>query len=520
MTPPSPVAGPAPIPMAPLPPPGAPPPPLPGEEQLPDDARARTAALALPLAQRLDFDGGEFPCSDAGNAELFARCFRDEAVYSHGLGKWLVWRGQWWAPDASADVLELALLAARVRLMRTRREDFRDDDAYARAIRWCLTSENRARLEAGVHLARTKCSSPADEAWDADPWLLGTATGVLDLRLGVEVPGERTDRISRHVPVGYRPDATAPRWESFLAEVFAGDAAVIAFVQRAVGYALTGDIREQVFFLCHGGGANGKSVWLGVLHDLLGPYAHDAGFATFERRPGQAASTIVPELMALDGRRVVTASETSDAAALNESRVKAIVGGDPVTGRDPYGPVRTFRPQCKLWLATNALPRVRDFSYGFWRRVRLIPFTQQFGGPGGREADPDLLARLQEEREGILAWAVRGCLAWQREGLAPPPAVVAATAEWEGESDPMSEYMATCGTVEGSSVRVSEGYRDYLTWCEREAVPERERLGRGKWSDRMGTRWQKARRAEGVVLMKLSLHAAPIQEANGGAAMM
>jgi putative DNA primase/helicase len=234
---------------------------------------------------------------------------------------------------------------------------------------------------------------------------------------------------------------------------------MVEFTQRAAGYSFTGDIREHLLFLCHGRGANGKSTLLNALRATLGDYSTNTPFSTFELNQSSATNDVA----ALDGLRFVTASETSETKRINEARVKAITGGDPVTARFLFGEFFTYRPTYKVWLAMNHRPGITGTDEGIWRRIRLIPFDVSFLG---RE-DKTLAQELEAERQGILAWAVQGALKWQAGGLTEPAAVLAATEAYRRESDLLAQFLDDC-TIQKAGARVKAGdlYKAYTAWCK------------------------------------------------------
>jgi len=426
-----------------------------------------------------------FPRTDAGNGELFAHCHGDRVRYDHRRKRWLIWSGHWWRPDADAEVRRLAKGTARERYS-SAADLFEDLDERKRESTFAIGSENRQRLDAMLAQAQTEAPiSHAGDNWDRDPWLLGAANGVVDLHTGELREGHRGDRITLHSDALFDRDAPCPRWERFLEEVFGADCELISFIARAVGYSLTGDTSEQCLFMCHGSGANGKSVFLTTLRAMAGSYAYNSPFSTFELAD---RSSIPNDLAALVSKRLVTASETNEAVRLNEARLKALTGGDPVTARFLHGEFFTFQPVCKLWLAANHRPRVRDDSYGFWRRVRLIPFTRRFT----HDADRHLTETLRMELPGILNWAVNGALAWQREGLEPPGAVESATESYRVESDPLAEFIEERCAV-GSCFVASAGqlYEAYRQWASEQGMREREVLSTVAFGRRMSERFEK-----------------------------
>ena len=454
-------------------------------------------APASPSANGAGPGGGpaglRFPRTDSGNAELFAHLYGERVRFDHRRGRWLLWTGQRWEEDGAERVYQLAKDATRWRYAQAPAiDDLKERDKEAA---WSIASEARGRLEATLALARTEPSiADAGTDWDLDPWLLGVANGVVDLRAGTLRPGRHEDWITMSTGIEYDPAATAPRFEAFLREIYDGDGAVVGFDQRLSGYALTGDISEQGFWTGIGRGANGKSVRLAVARLMLGDYAYNAPFQTFElaNRP-----SIPNDLAALAGRRLVTASETADGARLNESRIKALTGGDPVTARFLNHEWFTYNPVCKVMLAVNHKPRVNDDSYGFWRRVWLVPFTREFRD----DADAHLLDKLREELPGILAWAVRGCLEWQRVGLQVPERVKAATEVYRQESDPLGDFLAECCEIgPGHSAGGGELYRRYQAWAVAQGLRDRETLTAQKFGRLLTEGFEKSRAGSGRVV--------------------
>jgi putative DNA primase/helicase len=409
--------------------------------------------------------------------------------FDHRRRKWLVWDSQAWTHDADGAVHRFALEAARARYAAA--ADVDEIEERKREASWAIQSESRQKLDAALALAAaTLPIADAGANWDSDPWLLGVANGVVDLRTGKQRPGRPEDRITRRVPLIHYEHAHCPRWEQFLAEVV-GEQEDVDHIQRAVGYSLTGLTSEQAVFVLLGGGANGKSTFLDILRIVGGSYAFNMPFSTIEVN---ARSAIPNDLADLDGHRIVTASETAEGSRLNEARLKALTGGDPVTARHLFGEFFTFRPRGKFWLAVNHRPRVNDLSVAFWRRLRLIPFSRQFT----ENPDRDLAEKLKREAAGILTWAVRGCLEWQRRGLAAPVSVLDATADYRRESDPLGEFLEECAEVDELAVSTSaELFGAYLGWAKDQHLRERDTLSRTAFGRHLGGTFQKGKDTAG-----------------------
>ncbi|MDE3089631.1 MAG: DNA primase, partial [Chloroflexota bacterium] len=392
--------------------------------------------------------------------EAFAFLYSDRVRFDHRRKRWLIWNAPRWRPDDDGEIERLAIQAARERLKAAAEID--NADKRKKAAGWALQSESEYRRHAMLASASVlKPIADAGDKWDDDDWLLGCENGILDLRRGELCEGKPDDRITLTTHLAYDPNAKAERWDDFLKEVF-GDDAVIDYIQRAAGYSLSGDVSEQVLFLCYGTGANGKSVFLAALRSALGDYAHNTPFSTFELLDNRSASN---DVAALVGKRLLTASETRESARLNEARVKALTGGDPITARFLFAEFFTFQPKGKIWLAVNHKPNVSDDSYGFWRRIRLIPFTRVFDKS---KADPRLAETLRIEADGILAWAVRGALLWQARGLEPPEQVTSATDEYRRESDPLENFLAECCIIDPQvSATAANLYKTYCAFAEK-----------------------------------------------------
>jgi putative DNA primase/helicase len=427
--------------------------------------------------------------TDAGNGEFFAAHYRDWVRYDHLRARWLIWedkRGRW-IVDGERRVRRKAKDAARERGKRAFEIEVKDGDQEAEKeraaeIKWSLDSESKVRIDAALSLAQSEPPlSDSGTCWDNDPWSFGVENGILDLKTGKVRKGKREDRITKFSPVLFNSNAQCPRFELFLQEIFNRDDALVGFVRRAIGYSLTGSVKEQCLFLAYGEGANGKSTLLSLLQRILGNYAVNLPASTFE---AQVRTALSPELEMLCGSRFAMAIETREGMRLNEQRIKALTGGDSITARPLYRPPVTFDPSHKLWLAFNHKPVIGDDSYGMWRRVHLIPFTQKFDNDSGK--DDNLLDALWAEAPGILAWAVRGCLEWQEQGLGTPAAVEKATAEYREESDHLAQFIEECCVVEeGSKSPCASIWESYVAWADQN---EETPLTRPVFAERMKRR--------------------------------
>lgn len=438
------------------------------------------------------YEPDDFRLTDSGNAKLFARIYAEQARFDHRRKRWLLWRGHHWARDEVDAVIQLAKDSAEVRYVWAQSID--DLKRRTATATWAIKSESRHRIEAALRLAQAEQDIANDgRGWDPDPYLLGVRNGVVNLRTGRLRGGRPEDQVTMQASVAFDSDALCPRWEQFLREVFDSDDELIDFVSRALGYSLTGDTSEQCLFFCYGSGGNGKTRLLNAIRFTLGSYAADTPFATFEM---SGRSAIPNDVAALVGKRLVTASESCETARLNEARLKALAGEDPLTARFLHGEYFTFQPSAKLWLSSNHKPLVRDTSSGFWRRVRLIPFLRSFKGSA---EDRTLGASLGAESSGILAWAVRGCREWQKLGLKPSTAVVDATEDYRAESDPLTDFLADrCILDASASAGATELFQAYQSWADARRIREWDRLGRGQLGRLLSERFQRKRKSAGI----------------------
>jgi putative DNA primase/helicase len=319
-----------------------------------------------------------FPWTDAGNAELFAKLYGEDVRFDHARGKWLYWNGTIWVDDIDGQVWRLAKKAARVRLKHVAAVDFGSEELTGE-YRWARSSEHTSKIKAALEQVRvTKPISDSGLDWNSDPYLFAVKNGVIELRTGRLRPGLPADRITLQSPVDYDPSAKCPRWERFLDEVFVSDKGLISFMQRAIGYCLTGDTSEQCLFLNHGTGANGKSTLFNTVANILGAYGMTLPFSSFESQKHSGAAT--NDIAALPGRRFVTCAEINESQELNEARIKRLTGCEDLSARLLFKEFFNFRPVAKFWLAFNHKPVIRDDTHGFWRRIHFIPFTVCFDG--------------------------------------------------------------------------------------------------------------------------------------------
>jgi putative DNA primase/helicase len=310
-----------------------------------------------------------------------------------------------------------------------------------------------------ISLAESEVPIGPDEL-DQDPWLFNCKNGTLDLRSGRLRPHRREDFITKMAPVAYTPGSPHPVWDSFLERVLGGDQDLMSFMQRAIGYSLTGSTDEQCLFILYGLGANGKTTFLQAVSEIMSEYAMQTPTETLLVK-GKGA--IPNDVARLKGARFVTASEAEAEQQLAENLITQMTGGDTMSARFLHQEYFDFKPTHKLFLGTNHKPVIKGTDHAIWRRIRLIPFEVTIPEA---ERNPKMPEKLRDEAEGILAWAVEGCRLWLAEGLGLPPAVKKATDGYRSEMDVIAQFIAECCELgEGLMVTSHDLYQAFAEWC-------------------------------------------------------
>jgi len=433
----------------------------------PPASDAQTSALAREVAAILKRVGDPMEGADSlvlVEDEIAARFTaqtllpgRDRWAYCAQRGRWYRYEAPTWREDATLELYDQIR-----RFIRAHAQSIVDtlEGPAQSSARRDAKAVRTARVVAGVERLLRADREHAIESsqLDADPMLLATPAGVVDLETGTLRPGSPDDYLTKCTRVA--PGGDCPTWLRFLEDVTAGDVELVAFLQRAAGYCLTGHTSEHALLFLWGTGANGKSTFLRALLHVLGDYAVTAPAEVFLEAHGDRHPT---ELAMLAGPRLVVAQEIDDGRQWALSRIKTMTGGDPIRARFMRGDFFEFQPVFKLVLAANHRPGLRNVDVAMRRRLRLVPFTVTIA-PERR--DPHLFDALVAEAEGILAWMVEGCLAWQREGLNPPAAVTAATGDYFDDEDTFSTWLAERTARGPGEVGSGELYADYSAWSE------------------------------------------------------
>ena len=413
-----------------------------------------------------------YPYDDTGNADRFTDIFKDRVLYSYTNKGWYIYDGKRWLFDTLGrinDYFEQSIEVMKKQGMTTNipmleNETSEDYQKRLKAIRTAYekhltySRSNRGTV-AGVKQSMHKNSVDISE-FDGNDMLINLENSVYDMVSGINIPHDATLKFTKKANVSYDESKKCPRWEQFLREIFNDDEDLIKWIQKALGYSLTGKTSEQVMFILNGNGRNGKSVFLDVVSHIFGDYRTNIQPDSLMVKNSQGANS---DIARLKGARFVTTVESNDGMRFNEGLVKQLTGGDTVTARFLHANEFEFTPKFKVWMATNHRPIIRGTDKGIWRRIRLIPFEREFTE---EEVDLDLTSKLLAESDGILQWMLKGLEMWQKERLGMCEKILMANKEYRQEMDVVSTFIEECvNNSLGKEVKAAELYQHYKNYC-------------------------------------------------------
>jgi len=401
---------------------------------------------------------GDFRPTDLWNSENFYKKYEGQLLYCKKWNGWLVYQQGKWQEDDRNEAQELA---KRV-IMGYYREasEIIDDKARKTLVDFGRKSESQRAIRAMTELANSAMPAVPDD-FDQDPYISNMENGTMNLKT-LEFRKHRAgDMLTKRMNVSYEPGADCPKWLAFLDKIFEGNNNLIDYLQTTLGYSLTGDIGEQCLFILYGIAFNGKSTFINTTQEILGDYAINTPFETFLTRRGEH---IPNDVARMRGARFVTAIEAGEGRNFNEELLKRLTGRDKVTARFLRQEFFDFYPTCKLWLATNHKPAVKEFSPAYWGRIRLIPFKLTIPE---EERISHYENILLEEREGIFNWILEGYKKWKEKGLITPEEIKEATAQYKDQMDVLAEFIEDC-CIENrlAQATTKKLYSAYKNWCE------------------------------------------------------
>ena len=440
---------------------------------------------------------------DTGNASRMMAVYGENLLYSYVAKRWLYWDGRKWVYDYDGAIKQMADdVVAR---MPADADLYDDDNAYRKHCEKSRSSASKvAMIKETEHQVAVR-----PEKLDAHNNLLNTVNGILNLRTGALTEHDKAQLMTKITNAEYTEKDECPVWLSFIETIFGGDRELMRYIQKAVGYSLTGSTEEQCVFFLYGEGRNGKSTFLDTIADILGDYATNIQPDSLMVRQSGGGTSDIARLM---GSRFVTSMEPGDGMRLNEGLLKQLTGGDKITAAKKYENEVEFRTEFKLWMAMNHKPLIRGTDEGIWRRIHLIPFTVTIPDD---KVDRKLKYKLRKEMPAILKWAMDGCLMWQREGLKRPACVEEATREYRASMDTMGSFLAECCERGPREVGAADLFKVYTDWAKEN---NEYTMTATKFGTEMAKRFDKRKTGGNIVYVGIGLkpESKPYQVTFGG----
>ena len=406
----------------------------------------------------------QYDMTDTGNAQRFRDKYLGNVRYSFVHKRWYFWTGKVWVFDQTGEIKKLADEIVLDLKREAAREP--DRDTQEALMKWAAKTASSKGKEAMIKEAQHLDGIPVlPEEMDAFTDYLNCQNGIVNLRNGELIPHDSSFLMSRISFTEYEKSGSEPKlWLRFLDDVTNGDKDLQEYLQKCIGYSLTGSVREQCAFFLYGMGNNGKSTFLDTVFDLLGTYSANVQPETIMlKRNGDGGAN--SDIARLKSTRFVTSEEPTEGVRLNEGLVKQLTGGGRVTCRFLYGDEFEYAPEFKIWIGTNHKPVIRGTDVGIWRRIRLIPFEVNIPP---EKVDKTMKWKLRQELPQILRWAVDGCIKWQRDGLEMPAKVADATKEYKSEMDMLGAFIEACVAIDYNSkeeIPATELFTVYSQWA-------------------------------------------------------
>lgn len=440
-----------------------------------------------------------FSYDDTGNSGRFMRAFGERVKYSFNNKKWYYYSGKVWVMDDLGKVYEMADMIAKSiskepivvsdetneKLVEQAEKNKAKHVKYSRSVsgKQRMITDTQHRVAIGT------------DAFDRDPYLFNTVSGYIDLNNRHLMKHNPSKMMSKMSYSEYNPEADCQQWIKFLNEIFQGDQELIDYIQRAIGYSMSGDVSEQVMFFLVGDGQNGKSVFVNVLNDVMGSYGTAIQPSTLmaSNRDGSSAS---PDIARLKGARFVTTSEPNKGMKLDEGIVKQMTGDDKITARHLNAEFFEYKPEFKIWMTTNHKPVIQGTDTGIWRRIVIIPFEYQIPKD---KIDKKLTSKLKGELTGILNWCVDGYEAWRENGLMEPDLIAKQRGEYRNEMDIVHRFVDENCVINPNVEEVATDlWKAYHSWVKE--GNEWGNMSRTKFGIELSKRFNKKQNSKGRIV--------------------
>ncbi|MDR2337720.1 MAG: hypothetical protein LBE20_03610 [Deltaproteobacteria bacterium] len=412
----------------------------------------------------------KYEYNDTGNSERIVEHWGDKVKYIDELSWAIYKKGRW---ELASDKRALNMVMDVIKKIKKERNYITEIRKEA-LEKWYWKSRSEHCTRASLNLAKAKLLIEA-EKFNQYPYYLNCNNGVLDLKTGKLLPHNPEYYLTKKIDTNYDPSAKCPQWDKFLNEIFSGNIDLINYIQRCVGYSLTGDTCEQCMFIFLGHGSDGKSLFFDVLKNLLRDYHCNIPVSTFELKKQENEAQ--PFIAQLQNIRFVVSAESNTDVYFNEALIKSLTGEREIVTRGLYSAPINMKIEFKIWLSTNYKLKLKNTERGIKRRLKLIPLNEYFYEDGdnseeakkGRLKDKKLYEKLSTEKEGILAWAIRGCLEWQKLGGLHEVDIVKDTTEnYFKEMDTIGNFLEECCEKNPCySIEARDLYQSYRKWCEK-----------------------------------------------------
>lgn len=402
---------------------------------------------------------------DTGNAQRFIDMFGDKIRFNYNDNRWMIYDKIKWSYDIIGyiwDLIDKAMESMKSEERYYENYDAENGTEILKEFRKHMKKSRNKNTKNALEKEAQHYVPITPNLLDHNRRKLNTPTGIIDLENFEVTPNDPLEYFTKSTAVGIKEGAKCPLWIEFLNDIFDGDKDLISYIQKAVGYSLSGLTDEQCAFFCYGTGNNGKSTFLDIIRCILGDYASNIQPETLMVRNTNSSAN--SDIARLKGARFVTSVEPNEGLRLNEGLLKQLTGDDMVTARKLYAEEFEFKPEFKLWMATNHKPVIRGTDTGIWRRIHLIPFTVNIPA---EKVDRKLKDKLMQELDGIFLWCLEGLKRYNAEGLSKPSAVIKAVEQYRGEMDTISKFLDEC-TVSAPCrcVKAKDLYNVYSHWCE------------------------------------------------------
>ena len=407
----------------------------------------------------------KYDMTDTGNAHRLVDKFGTLIRYSYNRKKWVYWDGRMWRLDEGSEIKKFADVICEDIKKEAILEQ--DEKTQVDMLKWANKTASSKGKDAMIKEAQHLEGIPASmDEFDSYTDYINCQNGIVNLRNGELMPHDSNFMMSKIASCDYDEKGTTPKlWLSFLDDVTNHDKELQDYIQKCVGYSLTGSTREQCAYFLYGMGNNGKSTFLDVIADMLGGYASNAQPETIMMKKW-GSDGANSDIARLKSARFVTSEEPTEGVRLNEGLLKQLTGGSKVTCRFLYGDEFEYMPEFKIWIATNHKPIIRGTDFGIWRRIKLIPFEVNIPA---EKIDKVLKYKLKKEMPQILRWAVEGCIKWQKEGLQEPTRVQEAVKEYKQEMDLLAGFLEECVVIDydcKEKISSSDLFMCYSRWAK------------------------------------------------------